>query len=130
MLAKVLLIASMATTRRIAPRDRRVSADYLGAWLNYLGVNQNALAARLGVNPATVSKWIKGTNGINADAAISIAEALGIEEVDLFRWPGRTIDAQDLSQREAEAIDRLSKLDAARRRHALGVIEALLNYGD
>lgn len=115
----------MAKTRSVRPKERRLSGEYLQAWLNHLGLRQADLAARLGVTNPTVSKWCANRAGLKPNTVIAIAEALGIRDVDLFRWPG---DVDNSVIEEERLIARLRELDPERRAHALRILDATLDF--
>ena len=129
MLSPMLSGAGMAKVRSIRPRERRVSADYLRAWLDHLGLKQADLARRLGVTQPTVSKWVNKRNAISMDQVIAIAEALDIDDTALFSWPG-TSEADALDNAERQAIQRLKTLDVARRKRVLRGILLMLDDED
>ncbi|WP_404801163.1 helix-turn-helix domain-containing protein [Acuticoccus sediminis] len=77
--------ASMAQRTRIRPKAP--PPVYLKAWLSKLDVTQDQLAERIGSNQSTVSRYLSGKREISISAAIAIAEALGIRDIDLYRHP-------------------------------------------
>lgn len=60
---------------------------YLAEWREDKGLTQQQLADRMGTTDVTISRWETGKRRPDDDARVAIAEALGIDPLDLFRRP-------------------------------------------
>lgn len=102
--------------KRIKPR--RARRIYLVEWRDSRGLSQKQLGDKLGVTDMTVSRWERSTSLLNTNVMAAIAEALGIEPVDLYRHP---------DQPSADALLR----DASKEVHskAVEMIEILIRKG-
>jgi transcriptional regulator with XRE-family HTH domain len=102
----MLALSGMPT--RISPRRQR--RIYLAEWREARGLTQEALADLLKVAGMTVSRWERGGTLLNTDVMAALAEALGIEPVDLYRHPNEQSldamlrDAPDHVKSQAAAI--------------------------
>jgi transcriptional regulator with XRE-family HTH domain len=67
--------------------SRRPTRLFLAEWRLAKGLTQEQLADRLGTSHVTVSRWETGKRQPNLNAQEAIAEAMGIEAVDLRRHP-------------------------------------------
>ena len=102
----------MAT--RIGPR--RPIRVFLAEWREHRGISQEALGSRLGVSDVTVSRWETGKRRPDLNAQAAIAEALGIDPVDLFRHPGQPSADALLRDQPAEIREQAIRLIQAIRR--------------
>lgn len=62
---------------------------FIAEWREAKGLSQEALGGRLGVSDVTVSRWETGKRRPDLDAQAAIAEALGVDVIDLFRLPSK-----------------------------------------
>lgn len=99
---------------RIGPK--RPLRLFLAEWRLERGLTQEQLADRLGTSHVTISRWETGKRQPNLDAQEAIAEALGIEAVDLRRHPDQPSADYLLRGQPAEIIDQAMKLIRAIRR--------------
>jgi transcriptional regulator with XRE-family HTH domain len=83
--AAALNYACMAKRSRIG--TKAPPPTYLKAWIDRLAVSQDELADRIGADQSTISRYLSGKRVISLPAAIAIADALGIRDVDLYRHP-------------------------------------------
>lgn len=102
----------MAT--RIGPR--KPIRLFIAAWREDKGLSQEALGLRLGVSDVTVSRWETGKRRPDLDAQAAIAEALGVEPVDLFRLPSKPIADALLRDQPQEVQEQAIRLIQAIRR--------------
>jgi transcriptional regulator with XRE-family HTH domain len=63
--------------------SRAVVAEMIRRGFDALGVQQRELAARVGVDPATVNKWLKGNQLPGPSVVPLLAAALDIDEREL-----------------------------------------------
>lgn len=63
--------------------SRMAAAELLTQRFNALGIKQTELAARLGVDPATINRWLKGGSLPHPKIVPLLAEALAIDEGEL-----------------------------------------------
>lgn len=99
---------------RIYPR--RQPKLYLAEWREEKELTQQQLADRLATSDVTISRWETGKRRPNLDAQEAIAEALGIEAVDLRRHPDTPSADALLRDQPQEVVDQALKLIAAIRR--------------
>ena len=99
---------------RIGPR--RTVRLFLAEWREHRGLSQEALGGRLGVSDVTISRWETGKRRPDMDAQAAIAEALGIEIMDLFRHPDQPSADALLRDQPVEVRDQAIKLIQAIRR--------------
>jgi transcriptional regulator with XRE-family HTH domain len=60
-----------------APAERRLQAAFLAATLGAPGVTQLAAAAKLGVDPSVLSRWLSGERSMPFDYALWLVEWMG-----------------------------------------------------
>lgn len=72
---------------RIGPK--RPIRIYLVEWREAKRLTQKQLAGRLAVSEMTVSRWEREQHKLNTDTMAAVAEALGIEAIDLYRHPDK-----------------------------------------
>jgi phage repressor protein C with HTH and peptisase S24 domain len=77
------------TTREWSDRLRRLLRD--------LNLTQAALAERLGVSPATVSRWLAGKNEPTAETYVALGNLAGRPDGDYF-WERAGIDTSELPE--------------------------------
>jgi len=65
----------------------RYTGTKIGDVLTEQGRRQDWLAAQVGVKPATVNRWIKGSRQIDRVNAERVAAALGVPFFSLFEFP-------------------------------------------
>jgi len=70
-------------------------SDRLRQLLNELKLTQAGLAERLGVSPATVSRWLAGKNEPTAETYVALGNLAGRPEGDYF-WERAGIDTSEL----------------------------------
>lgn len=99
---------------RIGPR--RPIRLFLAEWREEKDLTQEQLAARLGTSHVTVSRWETGKRQPDLSAQEAVAEALGIEAVDLRRHPAQPSADELLRGQPPEVIDQAMKLIRAIRR--------------
>ena len=99
---------------RIGPR--RPIRLYLSEWREDKGLTQEQLAARLGTTHVTISRWETGKRRPDLNAQEAVAEALGIEAVDLRRHPAQPSADELLRGQPPEIVDQAMKLIRAIRR--------------
>jgi len=90
------------TTREWSDRLRRLLRD--------LNLTQAALSERLGVSPATVSRWLAGKNEPTAETYVALGNLAGRPDGDYF-WERAGIDTSELpetSMRQALSSMRVS----------------------
>lgn len=63
----------------------RAAKDIIRDGINALGISQKEFAKALGVDPATVSKWLRGTQVPRNSLVGLLAETMGVDEVELWR---------------------------------------------
>lgn len=59
------------------PAERRLQTAFLTATLGAPGVTQLAAAAKLGVDPSVLSRWLSGERTMPLDAALWLVEWMG-----------------------------------------------------
>jgi transcriptional regulator with XRE-family HTH domain len=96
--------------------SRRPTRLFLAEWRLAKGLTQEQLADRLGTSHVTVSRWETGKRQPNLNAQEAIAEAMGIEAVDLRRHPEQPSADELLRGQPPEIIDQAMKLIRAIRR--------------
>ncbi len=99
---------------RIGPR--RPIRLYLAEWREEKELTQEQLAARLGTSHVTISRWETRKRQPDLNAQEAIAEALGIEAVDLRRHPDQPSADELLRGQPPEVVDQAMKLIRAIRR--------------
>lgn len=65
--------------------SQRLAKDIIRECIDALGVSQKEFAKVIGVDPATVSRWVKGTQVPQNSLVALLADALGVDEVELWR---------------------------------------------
>jgi transcriptional regulator with XRE-family HTH domain len=95
---------------------RRPARLYIAEWRDHKELTQQQLADRLETSDVTISRWETGKRSPNLDAQEAIAEALGIEAVDLRRHPDQPSADALLRGQPPEVIDQAIKLIRAIRR--------------
>ena len=73
----------MATTSQ----QQALTRHYVAEWLDFCGWPQERLAEALGVNPSTVSRYVKNKRGLGIMTLGKIAQVLGVEPADLLEDP-------------------------------------------
>lgn len=68
-------------------RPPRYTGTKIGEVLAEQGRRQDWLAAQIGVTPATVNRWIKGTRLMNHASAVLVSSTLGVDFSLLFSVP-------------------------------------------
>ncbi len=71
--------------------DLRYTGSRIGGVLSEQGRRQDWLAFRVGVTPATVNRWIRGTRSMDHTSASRVADALGVPFYLLFDVPIGTL---------------------------------------
>lgn len=99
---------------RIGPR--RPFRLYVAEWREDKGLTQQQLADRMGTSDVTISRWETGKRRPDMDAQAAIAEALGIEPIDLLRHPAQQSADALLRGQPPEVIDQAMNLIRAIRR--------------
>jgi transcriptional regulator with XRE-family HTH domain len=99
---------------RIGPR--RPIRLFLSEWRIDKGLTQEQLAERLGSSHVTVSRWETGKRQPDLRAQEALAEALGIDAVDLRRHPDQPSADELLRGQPPEVVDQAMKLIRAIRR--------------
>ncbi|WP_410052705.1 helix-turn-helix transcriptional regulator [Bradyrhizobium sp. SZCCHNRI1073] len=99
---------------RIGPR--RPSRLFLSEWREHRGLTQEQLGQRLGTSHVTISRWETRKRQPDLKAQEAIAEALGIEFVDLRRHPQQPSADELLRDQPPEIVDQALKLIRAIRR--------------
>lgn len=99
---------------RIYPR--RPPRLYLAEWRESRGLTQQQLADRLETTDVTISRWETGKRMPDMNAQEGIAEALGIEAVDLRRHPSQPSADALLRGQPQEVVDQAIRLIEAIRR--------------
>jgi transcriptional regulator with XRE-family HTH domain len=87
---------------------------FIAEWREHRKLSQEQLANRVGTTKGSISRWENNERDITLGAFAAIAEALNCSVEDLSRDP---------AQPSADAL--LRDMDAATRRQALRLIEAL-----
>lgn len=95
---------------------RRQPRLYLAEWREDKGLTQQQLADRLGTSDVTVSRWETGRRRPDLNAQEAIAEALGIEAVDLRRHPAQPSADALLRGQPPEIVEMILKQIIAIRR--------------
>lgn len=100
--------------------NKRLESDapiklFLAEWRERRGLSQEALAERVGTTKASISRWENGERDMTTKGMSALANALGIEPVQLFRHPDH-ISLDDL----------LGSASPILRRKAIAVLNALL----
>lgn len=80
--------------------------EWLGDVLDASGLDQQGLAAQLGVVDSTVSRWVNGKSLPNASTCDAIAAALGIDRNEVRRRAGRRPVSETGGQMHTLTIDR------------------------
>jgi transcriptional regulator with XRE-family HTH domain len=89
---------------------------YIAEWRESRGLTQQQLADRLETSDVTISRWETNKRRPNLDAQEAIAEALGIEAVDLRRHPSHPSADALLRGQPQEVVDQAIRLIQAIRR--------------
>lgn len=91
--------------------SRVVVADLLTQRFNALGIKQTELASRLGVDPGTVNRWLKGGSLPHPNVVPLLAQVLALDERELSQT---IMSAQRDDSRRArrEAAEARSRVDA------------------
>jgi phage repressor protein C with HTH and peptisase S24 domain len=79
----------------VEERTTREWSDRLRRLLNHLKLTQAGLAERLGVSPATVSRWLAGKNEPTAETYVALGNLAGRPAGDYF-WERAGIDTSEL----------------------------------
>lgn len=89
--------------------SQRVFSDIIREAIKGLGITQKQFAASIGVDPATVTKWIKGTQLPRPSIVSLLAETAGIEEIELLQAINfAERERANLAERKAARTDRES----------------------
>ncbi len=96
--------------------SRRPIRLFLAEWREDKGLTQEQLAQRLGTSHVTISRWETGKRQPDLNAQEAIAEALGIEAVDLRHHPEQPSADQLLRGQPPEVIDLIMRQIRAIRR--------------
>lgn len=99
---------------RIGPK--RPFRLHIAAWRESKGLSQEALGGRLGVSDVTVSRWETGKRQPDLNAQAAIAEALGLDPMDLARHPATPSADALLRDQPAEVQEQAIRLIKALRR--------------
>lgn len=67
--------------------ELRFTGTKIGEVLHEQGRRQDWLAAKVGVTPATVNRWIRGSRSVDQISAQRISAALGVPFFLLFKEP-------------------------------------------
>lgn len=89
---------------------------YIVEWRERRGLTQEQLASRLGTTHVTISRWETGKRHPDLNAQEAVAEALGIEAVDLRRHPDTPSADELLRDQPPEVVAQAMKLIRAIRR--------------
>ncbi len=89
---------------------------FIAEWREAKGLSQEALGGRLGVSDVTVSRWETGKRRPDLDAQAAIAEALGVEVIDLFRLPSKPSADALLRDQSLEIQEQAIRVITAMRR--------------
>jgi transcriptional regulator with XRE-family HTH domain len=92
---------------------------FLAEWRERRGLSQDQLAERIGTTKASVSRWEGGKRDVTGEVLSSIAWALNLSPIQLFRHP----DELSLDEMLAAAPPTL-------RRKALALVRTLLEEDD
>jgi len=68
-------------------RDLRYTGTKIRETLEAQGRRQDWLAAQIGVSPAAVNRWIKGSRSVDHANALKISQILGVPFFLLFDVP-------------------------------------------
>jgi transcriptional regulator with XRE-family HTH domain len=68
---------------------RRPARLYLDQWFEYRGLNDEKVAARIGVDRTTVWKWRNNQSRLDPDKIAALAEALDCKPEQLWQLPPR-----------------------------------------
>lgn len=89
--------------------SQRAVKDIIRAAIDALGLSQKEFAERIGVDPATVNRWLKGTQYPARPMVALIAETAGISVTELaLAIAGETTD-QNRTLRQRAAKDRADR---------------------
>lgn len=99
---------------RIGPK--RPIKLFLSEWRVHMGLTQQQLADRLETTHVTISRWETGKRQPDLKAQEALAEAMGIDAVDLRRHPEQPSADELLRGQPPEVIDQAMKLIRAIRR--------------
>lgn len=99
---------------RIGPR--KPLRLFLAEWREAKGLTQQQLADRLGTSDVTISRWETYKRQPDLAAQEAVAEALGIDFVDLRRHPEQPSADALLRGQPPEVVDQAIKLIQAIRR--------------
>ena len=104
------------TTRIGLRRPKRL---YLDQWFEYRGLNDEKVAARIGVDRTTVWKWRSNQSRLDPDKIAALASALDCKPEQLWQLPPRpdrpSVDAlladapDDVVRKAAEMISILRR---------------------
>ena len=95
---------------------RRQPKLFLVEWRKDKQLTQQQLADRMGTSDVTISRWETGDRRPDLDAQEAIADALGIEAIDLRRHPDQPSADALLRGQPAEVVDQAIKVIMAIRR--------------
>ena len=104
----------VSMVERIGPKKPRQRA-HLRAWREHFGLSGEQLADRIGTTKATISRYETGKRAYPGGFLAAVAEALAINEADLFRLP----DNPSLDEMVKNAPESV-------RKRIVAVVEALL----
>lgn len=76
--------AAMSVTRI---GKRHPAQVYIREWIAHRGLEQRQVAERMGIEPGTVSKLIRGNMRLTIEYLANFADALDVSVSDLFRHP-------------------------------------------
>lgn len=99
--------------------------DWLEMELQKRGWSISDLARRAGVKPASLSRILSGTRGIGPDMAVSIANALKLPPVDVFRKAKLLPPSPDESEELREAMHLFEQLPSSDQERVLLFMRAL-----
>lgn len=68
--------------------SRSGARDVIQAGFNALGISQKQFAERLGVDPATVNRWLKGTQLPGPNVIPLLAKTISVDAGELYRAVG------------------------------------------
>lgn len=99
---------------RIGPK--KAFRLFIAEWRDEKELTQQQLADRLGTSDVTVSRWETRRRQPDLNAQEAIAEALGIDVVDLWRHPDQPSADALLRDQPLEVVQQAIKLIQAIRR--------------
>jgi transcriptional regulator with XRE-family HTH domain len=78
--------------------------QHLRAWRDFLGLRQEAVAERLGIEQGTFSKWERGGISITLHQLAQLAAIYGLERPAMLLEPPAAAAAQDKARRAAALL--------------------------